>query len=96
MISPVSVVAIAKDVISCNLDGETAMLNISTGIYYGLDEVGAAVWRILTQACTVRDIVRQITTEYEVGISRCEADLVILLNQLAENGLIEIDNDAAG
>jgi Coenzyme PQQ synthesis protein D (PqqD) len=87
---------IAKDVISCELDGETAMLNVRTGIYYGLDEVGASIWRMLSQSCTVGDIVRHITTDYRVDVSRCEADLVILLNELDENGLIEIDNGAVG
>jgi hypothetical protein len=87
---------IAKDVISCELDGETAMLNVRTGIYYGLDEVGASIWQMLSQSRRVRDIVRHITAEYQVDISRCEADLVRLLYELDENGLIEIDNGAAG
>ena len=95
-IGPASVVVRAKDVISCELDGETAMLNIRSGIYYGLDEVGAAIWRKVSQSCVVREIVRDITAQYEVDPPQCQSDVVRLLNELADNGLLEIDDGSAG
>ena len=33
----------AKDAISTELDGETVILNIDTGIYSGLDQVGTTI-----------------------------------------------------
>jgi len=34
----------SKDQISCDLAGEAAILELKSGTYFGLDEVGAVVW----------------------------------------------------
>ena len=80
----------ARDTVSCELDGETAILNVQSGDYYGLDEVGASVWRIMSQPHTVAEIIREITSEYDVDPAQCEGDLISLISKLASHGLVEI------
>ena len=89
-----SIVRIAKDAVSCELGGETAVLNVRSGDYYGLDEVGASVWRMMSQPHTVAEIIREITSEYDVDSARCEGDLLSLIGKLAAHGLVEIDDRA--
>jgi hypothetical protein len=84
-----SIVRIAKEAVSCELDGEVAILNVQTGEYYGLNEIGASVWRIMSQAHSVAEIVQEITSKYEVAWEQCEGDLLSLLGKLAKYGLIE-------
>jgi hypothetical protein len=79
-----------KNVVSCELDGEVAILNVQTGEYYGLDEVSALVWRMMSQPHTLGEIIREITCEYDVAPQQCEDDLVSLLGKLANYGLIEL------
>jgi hypothetical protein len=85
-----SVVRLANHVVSCHFDTEAAILNVRTGIYYGLDEVGAAVWRLLTQPRTVADVIDAIQSEYEVDEPKCERDIIRLLGDLVDQGLVEI------
>ncbi|MBV8451885.1 MAG: PqqD family protein, partial [Deltaproteobacteria bacterium] len=61
-----SIVRIATDAVFCEFGGETAILNVRSGNYYGLDEIGAAVWRMMSQPRTVAEIIREITAEYDV------------------------------
>ena len=82
----------APDALSCELDGEAAILNVRSGEYYGLDQVGTSVWRRMSESLTVAEIVRGITSEYEVDPEQCEHDLISLLTKLAEHGLVEIDD----
>lgn len=89
-----SVVRIARDAISCELDGEMAILNVQSGDYYGLDEVGASVWRMISQPHTVAEIIREITSQYDVDPARCEGDLISLISKLAAHGLVEISDRA--
>ncbi|MBV8357732.1 MAG: PqqD family protein [Deltaproteobacteria bacterium] len=89
-----SIVRIARDAVSCELDGETAILNVKSGDYYGLDEVGASVWRMMSQPHTVAEIIREITYQYDVDPAQCEGDLISLIGKLASHGLIEINNQA--
>jgi hypothetical protein len=90
-----SVVVAAKDQVSCDLTGEAAILNLNDGMYYGLNEVGARIWSLLSEPIPVSHIRDQIEREYDVDGPRCEKDLVDLLSKLENAGLIEVRNEAA-
>jgi len=95
-ISERSVVVAAKDQVSCDLAGEAAILNIKSGVYYGLDPVGARIWNLVQEPRTVVQIQDAITSEYDVEPDRCARDLIGLLERLLEEGLIEVkDNTPA-
>ena len=86
-----SVVA-AKDQVSSDLGGEVAILDLKSGTYYGLDNVGAHVWSLIQEPRTVVEIRDTIVSEYEVEPDRCERDLITLLQRLADKRLIEVTN----
>ena len=92
-ISDQSLVTIAKEQISCDLAGETVVLNYKDGVYYGLDTIGAFVWGLIQQPKTVSEIRDSIINEYVVDPKPCEKDLVVLLEQLASKGLVEVKNE---
>jgi hypothetical protein len=83
-------VARASDQVSCDLGGDVAILHLGSGIYYGLDGVGARVWALLGEPRTVRDIRDALLAEYDVTAARLEADLLRLLTRLAAERLIEV------
>jgi hypothetical protein len=85
-----SVVVAAKDQVSCDLAGEAAILNIKSGVYYGLDPVGARIWNLMQEPRAVAEIQDTIVGEYDVEPERCARDLVGLLEKLLAEGLIEV------
>jgi hypothetical protein len=95
-ISDRSVVVAAKDQVSCDLAGEAAILNITSGVYYGLDPVGARIWNLMQQPCEVAEIQNTISDEYDVEPERCARDLVELLEKLLAEGLIEVKDGSGG
>jgi hypothetical protein len=90
-----SVVVAAKDQVSCDLAGEAAILNIKSGVYYGLDPVGARIWNLMQQPRAVAEIQNTITGEYDVEPERCARDLMNLLEKLLAEGLIEVRDSSA-
>ena len=95
-ISGQSTIVAAKDQVSCDLNGETAILNLKNGVYYGLDPMGAQVWTLIAEPKTVHEIRDALLQEYAVEADRCEQDLLALLRELAGEGLIEVHDEAAG
>jgi hypothetical protein len=91
-ISEQTVVVAAKDQVSCDLAGEAAILNIKSGVYYGLDPVGARIWNLMQQPRAVREIQSTIVGEYDVEPERCSRDLLGLLEKLLSEGLIEVQD----
>ncbi len=94
-ISDRTVVVVAKDQVSCDLAGEAAILNIKSGVYYGLDPVGARIWSLMQEPRAVVDIRNAITDEYDVEPDQCASDLASLLDKLLAEGLIEV-KDGSG
>ena len=95
MISQNSTVSAAgeQDVAACQLDGEIVLLNLHQGTYYGLDEVGAYIWNLIQQARPVAEIHQALLERYEVEPERCEHDLMNLLHQLSNAGLIMVNDE---
>ena len=85
-----SVVVVSREQISCDLLGEAVILDLSGGVYYGLDEVGARVWASIQAPRTVSDVCEALLEEYDVERPRCESDLLILLQELRARNLIEV------
>ena len=94
-ISLKALVVARKDQVSCLLGEEAAILHMSSGLYYGLDPVGTRVWNLLREPRRVEEILQTLVAEYEVGPASCEADLLALLKNLREEGLIEVQDASA-
>ena len=88
-LSMLSKVLQAKGQVSCDMAGETAILSVRSGIYYGLDTVGARIWELIEQPRTLQEIRDTLVKEYDVESVRCETDLLAILQQLQAEGLIE-------
>lgn len=83
-------VVASPDQVSSDLAGESILMSLRTGMYYGLDEVGARVWELVREPRLVSDIRDVIAGEYDVERERCEGDILALLRELAAQGLIDV------
>ena len=89
-ISDRSTVVVMKDQVSCDLSGEAAILNLKTSVYFGLNTVGASIWKLIQEPRTVKEIKEAILEEFDVEPDLCEHDVLELLQELSTHGLIEI------
>jgi hypothetical protein len=93
MVEVYSIVVAAKEQVSSDLAGEAVILDFKSGVYYGLNEVGARIWNLIQQPKTVSEIRDAIVAEYEIEPEVCDRDLKALLQQLEASGLIEVSNE---
>jgi hypothetical protein len=90
IISDTSTIVVTKDQVSCELSGEAAILNLKSGVYFGLNTVGASIWKLIQEPKTLKEIRDSILEEFDVDPDRCENDILEILQELSTNGLIEI------
>jgi hypothetical protein len=83
-------IVVTKDQVSCDLSGEAAILNLKSGVYFGLNTVGASIWKLIQEPRSVKEIQDAIQEEYDVKPDQCERDVMELLQELSTHGLIEI------
>ncbi|MBE9038100.1 lasso peptide biosynthesis PqqD family chaperone [aff. Roholtiella sp. LEGE 12411] len=96
MVTGHSRVVVAKEQISSDLAGEAVILNLKSGTYYGLNAVGASIWNLIQQSRTISEIQDALLAEYEVEPEQCDRELLVILQQLEEQGLIEVNHEAVG
>lgn len=85
-----SIVQASEDQVSCDLDGEAAILQLKAGMYYGTDPVGARIWNLLQEPRSVGEIRDTLLKEYEVSESQCEQDLFLILEKFRKEDLIRV------
>jgi hypothetical protein len=85
-----SIIKAAPQQISCQLDDEAALLNLQTGVYYGLDAMGAYIWQRLVEPTRVRELTGEIAREYNVDNDAVEADVIEFLQEMMNAGLVEL------
>lgn len=77
------------DVQGANMDGETVLLNLSSGHYYTLNRLGSVIWEHCTGHNTISDIHANLCNRFEVGPERALNDLIVLINQLIQERLLQ-------
>ena len=85
-----STIRASSDQVSSDLNGEAAILNLKSGVYFGLDPVGSTVWRMLAKPTTIGAVRDAMLSRYEVEAEQCERDLLELLTKLSQHGLVTI------
>lgn len=89
-----SVVVRSDKVLASPMGEEVVMIDLDSGCYFGLDEIGADIWGRLERATRVSDLCAALVRDYEVDPEVCARDVVSLLVQLDAKGLLEIAEPA--
>ena len=80
----------APDQVSNEVAGQAVILELSRGLYYGREEVGATVWRLLAEAHTVTELVDAVCDEYDATPQQAQEDLLRLLEDMLARGLVQV------
>lgn len=88
-----TVITVNKNYVYCNVEDEMVLLGMEDGIYYGLNQVGAFIWEQIKEPKTIDQVRDAILAEYEVEKGECERDLLELLQEMTEKGLVEVKDD---
>ena len=73
------------------LDGESVLLNLSTGRYYTLNTVGSVVWEQCTGTRSLAQILSAISDRFDVTSQQAQSDLLDLVIQLCQEGLLHTE-----
>jgi hypothetical protein len=90
-----SIIVAGGDQVSCDLAGEVAILDMKSGVYYGLNAVGALIWDLIQEPKPVDAICEVIVEEYDVDADQCARDVLTLLQELLAHGLVKVCHETA-
>ena len=79
----------SKDVVVREVGGETVLLDLTGGTYFGLNSVGTRVWQLLSEEGQgVASLCDCIVAEFDVSREDAETDITALISALVERQLL--------
>lgn len=81
----------SDEVMAQEVGGETVLLDLASEQYFGLDPVGTRIWELLAEAPPLGRVHETLCAEFEAEPERIRDDLLALVQQLAEAGLVRVD-----
>jgi hypothetical protein len=85
-----AIVVATERQVSCDFDGEAVVLELDNGVYYGLNLVAARVWDMIQDPIRATEIRDALLQAFDVQKSRCEQELMALLDELSARRLIKV------
>lgn len=70
-------------------DGRSVLMDLQSGRYFGLDEVGTCIWKLVVENRTPDEIFCEVDNEYDAPGAETRADSERFLTSLLELGLVE-------
>lgn len=86
-------VKIPDGVLISKLQEESVILNLDSERYYGLDDVGTRILTVLTTSESIEAAYETLVKEYNIDAQVLRRDLLELVEQLVEQGLIKISTN---
>jgi len=81
------VLTIAPDVMFRHLNDEAVLLDLKSGTYFGLNDVGARAWQLILEHGRLSRVLEVLLQEYDGERAGVERDLMELATQLVARQL---------
>lgn len=81
-----------QGIMAADMNGEKVMMDITTGKYYNLGQVGGRMWEILEKPRSRAELISALTAEYNVTPEQCDTDIEPFMRKMLEIGLIVEEN----
>lgn len=80
--------SVPPQVMSRRVGDETVLLDIESGLYFGVDRVGQRIWELAGRGRTLGNIIDTIVAEFDVDRPQAEADVMAFVSTLISRGLL--------
>lgn len=93
VLSSDTIISPVQEQISSELAGEAVLLQLSSGIYYGLNKVGSRIWELIQQPKRFSEVLDTLLEEYDVQPEICKQELTRIVMELRAAELVEVTNE---
>jgi len=81
-------IRIPSDVLLSEIRDEAVLLDMRSGGYFVLNEVGLRAWRSLSETGLVDDAIRAVAAEFDAPEEEIRRDVLAFVRQLIDRGLV--------
>lgn len=79
------------ELLAVDMDGETVMMDMESGNYFGINAVGSHIWEVLETENKVTTIIETVSSHFEVKDGdTVQEDIMAFLGDMVEQQLVEV------
>jgi len=82
--------ALSDQVVIRELSGESVLLDLKNGLYFGLNGVGTKVWNLVAQGGSLKDVNAALADECDGSAETIAAEVLRFAAELCEHGLCRV------
>src|SRR5690606_28625442 len=87
-INETSIVMASPNHVACELGQEIVLLQLDSGLYFSLENVGTRIWQLIQEPVSVEEVVATVNREFS-GSQRAKEEIIDFLRDLNQQGLLE-------
>jgi hypothetical protein len=80
----------SEQVMMRELSGESVLLDLKSGVYFGLNTVGTRIWTLMTDGGSLEDVGRALCDEFDVQPPELQGELLRFASELCAHGLCHV------
>ena len=80
--------SIPPQVMSRMVGDETVLLDLASGVYFGVDGVAKRIWESIADGHNLGQAAEVIVSEYDVDEAQAQADVLEFVAELVDRGLL--------
>ena len=83
-------VTVPESVMARQVGEQTVILDLASGVYFGLDAVGTRIWSLLEEGRSLEEVCAAMGDAYDAPRDEIEHDLLELVGNLADKKLVDL------
>lgn len=77
------------DILFSDVDDTLVMMDVKTGLYFNLDQIGKDIWRRLETPCSLGELCTALGLSYNADIETITSDTRKFVEKMLEYGLLQ-------
>jgi len=83
-------VHVPEGIVFRELQGETVILNLESGTYFGLDPIGTRIWQLCQERQSLQLVWDALQDEFDAPAQDLRDDLIAFIDELSKHGLVAL------
>lgn len=71
------------------IENDLVLMDIEQNKFFGMNEVGRTIWKLLETPITENQLVEKLLTHYDIEPDACRQDVTQFLDHLQKSGLLD-------
>lgn len=85
-----TIVSRSPSVLTAEVDGETVMMSIEQGRYFGLNDIGSDIWKRIEPPCSFATLIEGLAADYEADRATIRTDVQNFLGHMVEHDVVRL------